>query len=244
MPSAQARAAARRRELGLTVLVISQSVLLFFVGPLVAASALPRAVAVSFAVGVVVLILSIVLAVVWCDRLAVVTVLVAAVVETLAVALRVMRPSPLTEALDFLAALLFFSALSAVIARVVFRSGRVTGHRIVGAIAIYLNIAFAFALGYRLIAVFIPHAFTGRIAPALDHRLFDYVYFSLSTLTTSGFGDIVPAAPLARALANLEAVIGQLFPATLLARLVTLELESKRAVRSRDHAREDARESA
>jgi voltage-gated potassium channel Kch len=50
-------------------------------------------------------------------------------------------------------------------------------------------------------------------------------YFSLSTLTTTGYGDVVPVLPLARSLANLEAVMGQLFPATLLARIVALHLE-------------------
>jgi hypothetical protein len=54
-------------------------------------------------------------------------------------------------------------------------------------------------------------------------------YFSLSALTTAGFGDIVPMHPFARSLANLEAIIGQLYPATLLARIVTLELAHRRA---------------
>ena len=48
------------------------------------------------------------------------------------------------------------------------------------------------------------------------------------TLTSTGYGDIVPLHPVARSLATLEAVIGQLFPATLLARLVSLELEGRR----------------
>jgi len=41
----------------------------------------------------------------------------------------------------------------------------------------------------------------------------------------SGYGDIVPVDPFARTLSNLEAIVGQLYPATLLARLITLELE-------------------
>lgn len=49
-------------------------------------------------------------------------------------------------------------------------------------------------------------------------------YLSFATLTTTGYGDIVPVHPWARSLCNIEAVIGQLYPATLLARLVTLEL--------------------
>ena len=54
------------------------------------------------------------------------------------------------------------------------------------------------------------------------------VYFSFVTLTSVGYGDIIPLHPVARSLANVEAIIGQLYPATLLARLVTLELESRR----------------
>ena len=54
------------------------------------------------------------------------------------------------------------------------------------------------------------------------------LYFSFSTLTTVGYGDITPLHPMARDIANLEAVIGQLYPATLLARLVSLEIEHRR----------------
>jgi hypothetical protein len=54
------------------------------------------------------------------------------------------------------------------------------------------------------------------------------LYFSFVNLTSVGFWDIVPVHPVARSLANLEAVVGQLFPATLLARLITLQLEARR----------------
>ena len=54
------------------------------------------------------------------------------------------------------------------------------------------------------------------------------LYFSFSTLTTAGYGDVTPLHPLTRGLANLEAVIGQLFPATIVARMVTLELAHRR----------------
>ncbi len=47
------------------------------------------------------------------------------------------------------------------------------------------------------------------------------------TLTTTGYGDVFPLHPIARSLCNLEAVIGQLYPATLLARLVTLEMAQR-----------------
>jgi hypothetical protein len=53
------------------------------------------------------------------------------------------------------------------------------------------------------------------------------IYFSFVTLTTTGYGDIARLHPYARSLANVEAIIGQIYPATLLARLVTLELAGR-----------------
>ena len=53
-------------------------------------------------------------------------------------------------------------------------------------------------------------------------------YFSFTTLTTLGFGDILPVSPLARSLAVLEGLVGQLFPVILIARLVAMELEYQR----------------
>jgi hypothetical protein len=54
------------------------------------------------------------------------------------------------------------------------------------------------------------------------------LYFSLPTLTTTGYGDIVPVDPFARSLANLESVLGQFFLAITVTRLVTMELEDRR----------------
>jgi hypothetical protein len=54
------------------------------------------------------------------------------------------------------------------------------------------------------------------------------LYFSLTTLTTTGYGDIAPVNPFARSMANLEAIVGQFYLAITVARLVTLELEDRR----------------
>jgi hypothetical protein len=55
-----------------------------------------------------------------------------------------------------------------------------------------------------------------------------WLYYSFVTLTTVGYGDITPVGPLARSLAILEALTGQLYPAILLARLVALEVGSRK----------------
>jgi hypothetical protein len=71
------------------------------------------------------------------------------------------------------------------------------------------------------LAVILHPAFRGL--PAGQRGQFsELLYYSLSALTTAGSGDIVAQHPLIRSLSSLEAVIGQLYPATLLARLVTL----------------------
>jgi hypothetical protein len=64
-----------------------------------------------------------------------------------------------------------------------------------------------------------------RVPRIADMRLVrTFYYFSISPLTTVGYGDITPVHPFARNLAMMEALVGQLYPATLLARLVTLRI--------------------
>lgn len=107
------------------------------------------------------------------------------------------------------------------VAHAAFDHGRITVHRIMGAVLLYLYIGLVFAGIYRLANEFFHPAFQGLL-PTRGTNSGELLYFSLSTLTTSGFGDIVPLHPFIRSLANLESVIGQLYPATFLARLVTL----------------------
>ncbi|MGA9455242.1 MAG: ion channel [Pseudolabrys sp.] len=117
--------------------------------------------------------------------------------------------------------------LGVVVAQGVFRRGRITYHRIVGAILLYLLIAVVFGTLFIFVGLAIPDAFKGiafEDNPALANSVF---YLSFVTLTSTGYGDVVPVHPIARSLCNLESVIGQLFPPTLLARLVTLELTQR-----------------
>jgi len=85
------------------------------------------------------------------------------------------------------------------------------------------SIAVGFATLFTFVGLLLPDAFKGITFddnPALANSVF---YLSFVTLTSTGYGDIVPLHPIARSLCNLESVIGQLYPATLLARLVTLD---------------------
>jgi voltage-gated potassium channel Kch len=110
----------------------------------------------------------------------------------------------------------------------VFSRGQVTLHRIVGAVLLYLLIALAFVSAFLLLGFWVPNAFSGLVVQDNQKLSSSLIYFSFVTLTTVGYGDIVPIHPVARSLCNLESIIGQLYPATLLARLVSLEIEGRR----------------
>ena len=138
------------------------------------------------------------------------------------------RPSVLTTYLHLIGALILGCALIWVVARAVFAPGRVTYHRLVGTLVLYLMIGATFAGLYGTLGLLVPHAF-GGMPPREDGPavIAHVLYFSFGTLTSVGYGDVVPMHPLTRGLSNFEAVIGQLFPATVIARMVTLELAGR-----------------
>jgi hypothetical protein len=100
------------------------------------------------------------------------------------------------------------------------RSGPVTFHRLHGAVAAYLLLGIIWAYAYALVALLGPGAFSGAVSPADGPR--GFFYFSFVTLTTVGYGDVLPVHPVARSLAVLEAVTGPLYLAILIARLVSV----------------------
>ncbi len=113
--------------------------------------------------------------------------------------------------------------------RQVFRPGPVTLHRILGAVAGYLPVALTWAFAYRLLDEEIPGAIhLARTSPgAVETLMAPYIYFSFCTLTSVGYGEIYPVHPIARSLAMFEALLGQLYPAILIAALVGMALQSR-----------------
>ena len=134
-----------------------------------------------------------------------------------------LSPTGLSLPVRDVATLLALVLLAAVIAMKVFGSHTVTKDRISGAIAVYILAGLVWADVYQLVMLYVPRAFAGilTLEGAVDRST--WVYFSFATLTTVGYGDIVPVAPIVRSLSNLEALIGQLYPAIVLARLVSLQ---------------------
>jgi hypothetical protein len=127
-----------------------------------------------------------------------------------------------TEAVAASASLVVLSLLVALILAQVFRDGPTPKDRLFGGVAAYLLLGLDWAEAYRLVDVLVPGSLHGVSWEPHGHNLSTFVYFSLSTLTTAGYGDIVPLTLPARSLANMESLTGQLFPAILIARLVSM----------------------
>jgi hypothetical protein len=106
----------------------------------------------------------------------------------------------------------------------VLEGGRVTFHRIGGAIAAYLLLGLLWTEIYGFIDFLIPGSFLVQGVPLDDNRTFSstLLYFSFVTLTTLGYGDVVPVSIVARLISVLEAITGVFFLGTLIARLVSL----------------------
>jgi hypothetical protein len=122
-----------------------------------------------------------------------------------------------------LASLVSLGLMAVVVLAQTFRDGPVNLHRVQGAIAAYLLLGLAFAAAYALVAALAPGAFATARPETPQGRTF--VYFSFVTLTTVGYGDVTPVHHAARSLALVEALTGQLYPAILIARIVTLHAQ-------------------
>lgn len=130
-------------------------------------------------------------------------------------------PSPIRPMLREASTLAAVTVLATAVGLNVFASSRALGNRIFGAIVLYLLLGLIWAVIYAILDATVPDAFAGH-SPS-DATLFGWGYFSLVTLTTVGYGDITPVARAARSLATLEALVGQLYPAIIIARLVSLQ---------------------
>jgi len=108
---------------------------------------------------------------------------------------------------------------------------KVTADKLKGAICIFLLLGMVWSLGYVFLEYLVPGSFhLPAETSATVGEVFDSLfYFSFVTLTTLGFGDITPVSHYARTLAMLEAVVGQLYIAMMIARLVGLRAAQTRS---------------
>ena len=133
-------------------------------------------------------------------------------------------PELVPAELSLVAGLVFLAFLIWQFLRFVLRAPRVNAEVLCAGVSIYLLLGLIWTFAYLLVARTVPDAFVFNVGPAASHSLQGATafYFSFVTLSTVGYGDIIPVSPVSRMLAAMEAITGTLFVAVLIARLVAL----------------------
>lgn len=119
-----------------------------------------------------------------------------------------------------MAALLAFAIVT--VMGSVLRDERVTLNTVYGAVCVYFLLVLFWALIFAVIEHVEPDSFSG--IGDKGHEISEFLYFSMVTQTTLGYGDITPVSGLPRSLAALQAFIGQVFLVATVARLVSLQV--------------------
>jgi Ion channel len=139
--------------------------------------------------------------------------------------------NPTLEIVGGLSSCLFLSVTVFALVSRLFIVRSVTLDTISAAICAYLLMGVAWAYAFAVVELSSPGSFSaalfqrapGNLAPLLA-SLHSFIYYSFVCLTTTGFGDIAPVSEGARTLSVMESIVGQLYMAILIARLVSLEV--------------------
>jgi hypothetical protein len=134
------------------------------------------------------------------------------------------RPDLIAPGVFLIPGILLLFLVTGTLLKFVLRAPRVDSEVLSAGVATYLLLGILWSMAYLLVASVVPDAFVlpADSAPKKSIDPFNALYFSFVTLSTVGYGDIVPAARVARMLAILEAITGVLYLSVLVARLVTL----------------------
>lgn len=142
------------------------------------------------------------------------------------VLINVLNFSQLTY-LHLLFMLVFFVFTLKIAAEQALFSGKITANNIVGSICIFLLLGLIWTTLYLLLAEFTADSFSGLEGASWQDHFPDLIYFSYVTLTTLGFGDVLPTSPIARFLVYMEAIVGVFYMAIVVSSLVGSALNNK-----------------
>jgi hypothetical protein len=131
--------------------------------------------------------------------------------------------NPLLILFDSIFGIIFTGFIIVLILSHIFRQENVTLETIYGAIVVYILIGLMWVFLYTLSEFVHPHSFSMAADLASESKKALY-YFSFVTLTTLGYGDVTPISDPAKSLAMLEAIVGQMYIAVLIARLVGIHI--------------------
>ncbi|SKA34344.1 potassium channel family protein [Photobacterium toruni] len=118
----------------------------------------------------------------------------------------------------------FYGTFRSIMRQILF-TGSINSNKIIGSMALFLLIGLMWAIGYLILIHFLPGAFQGINKGAWQENFADAAYFSFVTLTTLGYGDILPIMPIAKVLAYLEAIVGVFYMAIVVSSLVSSSRE-------------------
>lgn len=131
------------------------------------------------------------------------------------------------EIIQLILLLLFFFIILKPTSEQALFSDEITSNNIMGSICIFLLLGFIWAIFYLLLIEVTPTSFSGIELTTWKANLPDVMYFSFVTLTTLGYGDILPVSPLARFLVYMEAIVGVFYMAIVVSSLVSAKTSSK-----------------
>lgn len=108
--------------------------------------------------------------------------------------------------------------------RLLFRDYQVNAHRIIGAINVYLSVAMAGAFGFEIIHLILGSSIEGNIElVGGDQDYGNYIYYSLTNLSTVGYGDLYAVNIQAKMLSVFLSMVGILYPAVIIAKLISFK---------------------
>jgi voltage-gated potassium channel len=116
--------------------------------------------------------------------------------------------------------LIFYCGMTYAAARQAFFSGSIDHNIIVGTVAIFLLLGLIWAIMYLITLEYWPQGFIGLEYRNWHDNLGTAVYFSFITMTSTGYGDIIPVLPVTRTLAYMQAITGTFYMAVVVANLV------------------------
>ncbi|MEN6623985.1 MAG: potassium channel family protein [Smithella sp.] len=140
------------------------------------------------------------------------------------------RPDLMPAEIYLSAAILVFGFVVFHLLSFILGARRITPDILYAVMANYLLMGLLWAFSYLLVFQLIPNSFVFNISTTSNHRFkgFESVYFSFSTLSTVGFGDIIPVSSVSRMLAITESIVGVFYVAILVAQLVALYTNTKK----------------
>ncbi|OAI40873.1 hypothetical protein AYO41_01740 [Verrucomicrobia bacterium SCGC AG-212-E04] len=152
-----------------------------------------------------------------------------------------LRPDLISTSWFFAAAMFFCAFIVWRLLRFVLHCDRVNNEVLAASLTAYLMLGLVFAFAYMLAAQQNPRSFVFTTPGFTDEEMRGHnaIYFSYVTLSTVGYGDIVPVSPTVRTLAMSEAITGLLYIAVLVARLVALQTSSPPPPTVRDVDRDE-----